>query len=383
VKHSAPPALTFLAGALRDLEDADLLRRRAPTRKDDGRDQGSVFCSNDYLGWAADTALDPPGRVPFGAGASRLISGEREEHAALEAALSAWLETEAALVFSSGYAANVGVLSSLVRPGDLLLSDALNHASLIDGARLSRAEIVVYPHLDVDAVERGLALASGRRAWVVTESYFSMDADSPDLGALRRACDASGAGLIVDEAHALGVLGPDGRGVCARQAVVPDVLVGTLGKAFGAAGAFAVGCSDLALWLWNRARSFVFSTGISPFVAEVARDRVERSRRDGARRERALARAAELRSGMRRLGIEPRGYGAIVPWVVGDSRVALRVAEEMRRLGVLVQAIRPPTVPEGTSRLRLTTSASHTSADVERALGAIRKSWDPKQELSS
>jgi 8-amino-7-oxononanoate synthase len=262
------------------------------------------------------------------------------------------------------------------------LSDALNHASLIDGARLSRAEVAVYPHLDVAAVRGCLAKASGRRAWVVTESYFSMDADSPDLEALRRACDDVGAGLIVDEAHALGVLGPEGRGVCAQNGVVPDVLIGTLGKAFGASGAFVAGCEDLVAWLWNRARSFVFSTGMSPAVAEGARNRVEVCRHDPALRERALARAGELRAGMRRLGIEPRGYGVIVPWVIGEARAALRVADELRQQGIFVQAIRPPTVPEGTSRLRLTATARHNSADVERALAALAKSWDPKATSS-
>jgi len=396
VKHAAPRALAFLDGALRHLDEGGLLRHR-PAPRIPG---GVVFCSNDYLGlagepWAGRSrerrgfgpdgsvgTNDPPG-TPLGAGASRLISGEREEHTALERSLSDWLATEQSLVFSSGYAANVGLLSALVSPSDLVLSDALNHASLIDGARLSRAEVVVYPHLDVEAVCGALARAPGRRAWVVTESYFSMDADSPDLAALRRACDEAGAGLIVDEAHALGVLGPEGRGVCAQAGVTPDALVGTLGKAFGASGAFVAGCADLVAWLWNRARSFVFSTGMSPVVAEGARHRIEACRRDPGLRERALARAAELREGMRGLGIEPRGYGVIVPWVLGDARAALRVADALREQGIFVQAIRPPTVPEGTSRLRLTATARHSSADIERALGAIARSWDPRASSSS
>jgi 8-amino-7-oxononanoate synthase len=218
---------------------------------------------------------------------------------------------------------------------------------------------------------------------VVTESYFSMDADSPDLGELRRACDEAGAGLVVDEAHALGVLGPDGRGVSAKSGVVPDVLVGTLGKAFGASGAFVAGCEDLVDWLWNRARSFVFSTGISPVVADGASARIEASRRDPTLRERALARADELRAGMRRLGIEPRGYGLIVPWVLGDARTALRVATDLREQGIFVQAIRPPTVPEGTSRLRLTTTARLASADIERVVLALAMAWDPRVKSSS
>jgi 8-amino-7-oxononanoate synthase len=375
VKHPAPPALAFLDGALQKLDQEGLLRHRPPVLPS----TALVFCSNDYLGLAAEPA--PP--APLGAGASRLICGEQGEHVDLERALSGWLGTARALLFSSGYAANVGVLSGLVGSGDVLLSDALNHASIIDGARLSRAEVVVYPHLDVEAVRRGLARARGRRAWVVTESYFSMDADSPDLVALRRACDEAGAGLVVDEAHALGVLGPEGRGVAAERGVVPDVLVGTLGKAFGASGAFVAGCEDLVAWLWNRARSFVFSTGMSPAVAEGARVRLDIARRDPSLRERAQARAFELRAGMRRLGIEPRGHGVIVPWVLGNARTALRVAEDLREQGIFVQAIRPPTVPEGSSRLRLTVTARQTSADIERVLAAIANSWDPRAASSS
>ena len=256
--------------------------------------------------------------------------------------------------------ANVGVLASLASPEDVILSDALNHASIIDGARLSRAEVVIYTHLDMDVVRRTLARVTGRasrgarRVWVVTESYFSMDADSPDLGALRRACDEAGAGLIVDEAHALGVLGPEGRGVCAERGVTPDVLVGTFGKAFGAGGAFAAGCADLIAWLWNRARSFVFSTGLSPIVAEGARRHVELCRRDPSLRGRALACADELRKGMWALGLEPQGYGVIVPWIIGDAPRALRVAEDLR----------------GPRRLRASHSAAHGSRRVRHAAAA-------------
>jgi len=234
VKHSPPPALAFLAARLDELEAADLLRKPLPSRTA----PGLSFCSNDYLGLASRRAPD----APLGAGASRLVSGNTDEHRQLEGALAEWLGVAKALVFTSGYAANVGTLAALASRDDTILSDALNHASLVDGARLSRAEIVVYPHLDVAAVRAALASRTQRRCWVVTESYFSMDADSPDLRALRVACDEAGAGLIVDEAHALGVFGPEGRGLCAQEGVEPDVLVGTLGKAFGAGGAFVAGC---------------------------------------------------------------------------------------------------------------------------------------------
>jgi 8-amino-7-oxononanoate synthase len=372
VKHppgSAPTALAFLADDLARLEQDGLLRRRPPT--DLGR--GIDFASNDYLGLAAEVAP----RAALGAGASRLISGQRREHERLEEALADWLDQDRAVVFSSGYAANVGTLSALARAGDLLLSDALNHASLIDGARLSRAEVVVYPHLDLGAVQGALASAraesSGpqRRVWVVTESYFSMDADSPDLRELRALCDEARAALVVDEAHALGVFGPEGRGICAEQGVVPDVLIGTLSKALGASGAFVAGCEDLAEWLWNRARSFVFSTGMSPAVAEGARLNLLRSLRMPELRKTALTRATELRAGLERLGLPVRGHGMIVPWVLGDAGEALRIASNLREQGVFVQAIRPPTVPEKTCRLRLTTTARHAPNDIERALEAL------------
>jgi 8-amino-7-oxononanoate synthase len=377
--RGAPAALAFLEEDLAHLEARGLLRSR-PLRAGSTAD-GIVLCSNDYLGLA--DALSPP--APLGAGASRLVSGERSEHDRLEAALATWLGVERTLAFSSGYAANVGTLSALAGPGDLLLSDALNHASLIDGARLSRAEVAVYPHLDVGAVRallREHPRAKRRRAWVVTESYFSMDADSPDLGELRGVCDEAGAALVVDEAHAIGVLGPEGRGLCAEAGVVPDVLIGTLGKALGASGAFVAGCEELVLWLWNRARSFVFSTGMSPVVAEGARLNLLRALAQPALRERALARAAELRSGLERLGIRPGGHGLIVPWVIGDAREALRVAANLRAEGVFVQAIRPPTVPEGTSRLRLTTTARHTASDIELVLRVIDSTWERRAPSS-
>lgn len=372
MKPLPPPALSHLPTALEHLAGQGLLRRRPPADVL----RGLVLCSNDYLGLAA---LASP-TAPLGAGAARLVSGERPEHEALESALATWLGTERALAFSSGYAANVGTLSALAGAGDLLLSDKLNHASIIDGARLSRAEVLVYPHLDIEAVERVLRPlrgVRGRRAWVVTESYFSMDADSPDLAALRKLCDETGAALVVDEAHALGIFGPDGRGLCVAKGIVPDVLLGTLGKAFGASGAFVAGCEALIEWLWNRARSFVFSTGMSPVVADGARRNLERSIREPELRARALARAAELRAGLDRLGIRALGHGVIVPCVVGDARAAVRISRSLGEKGVFALPIRPPTVPEGTSRLRLTATAGHTSSDIERALTAIASSWEP------
>jgi 8-amino-7-oxononanoate synthase len=305
--------LQYLQDELAELDRRGLLRGRA-----EPLDPEAVsFSSNDYLGFARLPAPD----APAGAGASRLIAGERKEHRALERDLAGWLGLEDALVFTSGYAANVGVLSALARPGDLIVSDALNHASIIDGARLSRARVAVVPHLDVRAVDDALARREEARAFVVVESYFSMDADGPDLDALRRVCDERAAVLIVDEAHALGVLGPVGRGRSAEAGVVPDVLVGTLGKAFGAQGAFAAGRSTLRSWLWNRARSFVFSTGLAPSSAAAASRSLARIQAEPELGRRVLALASRLREKLAAANVEVLGFGHVLPIVLGEPRV--------------------------------------------------------------
>ena len=364
VKPSKPGALAFLDAALAEARGANLLRERSVAAADP-----RSFASNDYLGLSTRRS---PAEEDAGAGASRLLGGDRPVHAELEAAAASLVGLPAALAFSSGYAANLGVLSSLAGAGDLIVSDALNHASIIDGARLSRAQVAVVPHSDVDATAAALRRRRpGTRAFVVTESYFSMDADSPDLAALRAVCDAEGAALVVDEAHALGVLGPEGRGLCAAAGVVPDVLVGTFGKAFGAAGAFVSGSETLVAWLWNRARSFVFSTGMSPLLAAAALDGVRCSIAEPQRRERVAAAARQLRHGLTSAGLEVLGHGHIVPWVLGDARRALWWADELQSRGVMVRAVRPPSVPAGTARLRLTVTASHESADIERLVTAV------------
>jgi 8-amino-7-oxononanoate synthase len=364
VKRS-PAALSFLAGALKDLADNGLLRDRTPpaTRA------STSFCSNDYLGLA-----DRPCPMAMrGSGSARLVIGERKEHREAEAAIAWFLGREDALVFTSGYAANVGLLSALAARGDLIVSDALNHASIIDGIRLSRADVVVTPHLDVNAVERALAAprSGSRHRFVVTESYFSMDADAPDLGALREVCDRAGAVLVVDEAHALGILGPSGRGLCSAAGVEADAIVGTFGKAFGAGGAFVAGCPELVSWLWNRARSFVFSTGLSPAVAAAAAEGVRIAENDHDRRQRVLDNSERFRAGLAQLGLRALGFGHIVPWVVGEPAEAVQLAAQLCARGVLVRAIRPPTVPEGTSRLRFTFTAAHRVEDVDHALATI------------
>jgi 8-amino-7-oxononanoate synthase len=362
-------ALDFLEGELAALAE----RARLRTTPDPEAASGArTLCSNDYLGLGR-LPLSAPHRG--GSGASALVSGYGPEHAAAEQALSGWLRAESVLLFSSGYAANVGIVPALVGRGDVIFSDALNHASLIDGARLSGAEVRVVPHLDLGALEAMLTETARRyrRRLVLSESYFSMDGDCADLGRLRALCDASGAILMVDEAHALGVFGPAGRGLCAEVGVVPDVLVGTLGKSLGLHGAFAVGSAALRAWLWNRARSFVFSTAISPALAATVPDRVARVARSDA--ERAWLRQASSR--VRRVLVDagasvPRGStGPIVPWLLGSEQRALAASEDLLRAGFVVKAIRPPTVPEGSARLRLTLDATLGPAELDALLDAL------------
>lgn len=334
-----------------------------------------VLCSNDYLGYAG-LALPPDVDTASGAGASRLVSGTHEAHLMAEREIAAWLGMEAALLFSSGYAANVGTVAALARPGDVIVSDALNHASLIDGCRLSGATIEVVRHLDVEAIESALVRARGaRRRWVLTESLFSMDGDTPDLRSLRELCDRHDAALMVDEAHALGVCGPRGAGLCAEAGVRPDVFIGTLGKSLGLHGAFVAGSSTLRTYLWNRARSFVYSTGISPLVALASVERVRRAAADDAARARLAMVTRRLRSGLEALGAQllPGASGPILPWVLKSPGAALEMSQRLAREGVLVQAIRPPTVPAGTSRLRITASAPLSESDIERALAGFRE----------
>jgi 8-amino-7-oxononanoate synthase len=367
--------LAYLAGDLHALRERGLLRERLQDSLGDAARLD--LCSNDYLGYRSTGRLAAQARqaaldFPPGAGGSRLVTGDHRGHRQLEGSLSEWLGTNETLVFTSGYAANVGVISSLAQEGDLIVSDALNHASIIDGCRLSRAQVAVVPHLSLDAIRDALRSSGARRRWVVTESYFSMDGDGPDLRALRNLCDEQGAALILDEAHALGVLGPGGRGRAAEAGIRVEVFIGTLGKALASQGALASGSRDLCRWLWNRARSFVFSTGLSPLVAAVATAAVSEARQDDAGRTIVAAAGRRLREGLAAAGVRVANTeGPILPVVLGTETLALRWQETLAEGGVRVQAIRPPTVPAGTSRLRLTANAGLTATDLEKAIAAL------------
>ncbi|MCB9633605.1 MAG: 8-amino-7-oxononanoate synthase [Sandaracinus sp.] len=360
------------AGLLRVLRP---LEGVGPTVRHEGRELLN-FSSNDYLGLAAEPALLDALREAEAAGApaSRLIVGHLKAHEEVEAALAALVARPASLLFSSGYAANVGTVPALVGPGDWILSDELNHASLIDGCRLSRAAVRVFPHADLEALERLLRdrPATGR-VLVVTDAVFSMDGDQAPLQALAQLCQTHDAWLYVDEAHTVGVYGPAGAGLCAALGVEPDVLVGTLGKAFGVAGAFVAGSTALREWLLNVARSFVYSTAYPAALLPVLQAAIRHVRAADDRRAQLHAHAARLRSGLRELGFESPGDSPIVPWILGSNEAALATSAKLAEEGILGLAIRPPTVPVGTARLRLTPMATHTSRHLDQVLEAARR----------
>lgn len=335
------------------------------------------FASNDYLGLAGDPRLIEAGRASLerdgaGAGASRLIVGNHREHVELETAVRDWLEVEGVQLFNSGYAANTGVLTTLLREGDVVFSDELNHASIVDGCRLSRATIAIYKHRDLGDLERLMKLHGGRRRLVVSETVFSMDGDVVDVEALATVTARGGASLIVDEAHAMGVCGAQGRGVAATCRGVA-LRIGTFGKALGSFGAFAATGEALARLLWNRARPVVFSTGLPPSVAAASRRAVEIAR--GGEGDERRAKLAGL---MRRLRQhEPRLGGEdsvpIASWVIGDDARVVELGGQLLREGVLVASVRPPTVPVGTARLRISMSAAHSELDTDVLLGITRR----------
>jgi len=367
------------------LEDAGLRRRLHPLASAcdaevvlDGR-RVLLLSSNNYLGLATHPAVKAAAcaaieRWGCGAGASRLISGHLELHAEVEAKLAALKGVEAALLFPSGYQANVGAIGALVGRGDHVFSDALNHASIVDGCRLARASVHVYPHRDVQALEAALAATPrGGRRLIVTDSVFSMDGDRAPLETLAALAEQYHSWLMLDEAHATGVLGPRGAGLAEAEGVAARVTVhmGTLGKALGGAGAYIAGSHALIELLVNRARAFVYTTGLAPAAVAAAGAALDVVAAEPERRATLARNAAWLRDGLRRLGLDARGDTHIVPLVVGDNRAALALADALLARGVHALAIRPPTVPPGTARLRVTPMATHTPAQLERALGAF------------
>lgn len=338
-----------------------------------------AFCSNDYLGLAADPRVAEAmiagvRRYGVGSGAAHLISGHSHAHHALEEALAEFAGRERALLFSTGYMANLGVLSALLGRGDSVFEDRLNHASLIDGGLLSRARFKRYAHADPSALAAQLRAAPGRRL-VVTDGVFSMDGDVAPLPALAGVVGAGDAWLMVDDAHGFGVLGPQGRGSVAAagldQAAVP-ILMATLGKALGVAGAFVAGSEELIETLIQQARSYVYTTAMPPAVAAATHTALAIARDEEWRREHLNTLIAGFRTGARALGLDLTASPTpIQPIMLGDTARANRWSAALDRYGILVSAIRPPTVPTGTARLRVTLSAAHTQAQVDRLLDAL------------
>ena len=337
------------------------------------------FSSNDYLGLAshptlATAATDAIARSGLGAGAARLVSGDLPEHRDLEAALAAFLNVESVLLFSSGYHTNLGVIGALAGPGDLLLCDHANHASIIDACQLSRARTSYYRHLDLESAEKRLPPLAppARRKIIVTESLFSMDGDVAPLADLAALARKYKAALVVDEAHAIGALGPDGRGLCHRANVSPDVLIGTLGKAFGAAGGFAAGTATLRKYLVNHSRTFIFTTAPPPPIAAAALAALQIIRGpDGhARRNALAARILQLQS-LFPSAPPTSPPSPILPIILGSNTAALLASNALRASGFFVQPIRPPTVPDNTARLRITLSATHKPEHIVALANAL------------
>ena len=374
------------------------LRSEAHTRRDQGLDRvlhgpaGIDFSSNDYLGLAADIAfrqrvLDRLREGPLTAPSSRLLRGQTERHRQLEERLARFKGTETALIFPTGYQANLGVLGSLVRANDTLLSDRLNHASLIDGMRLSRATRIIYPHLDVDALESQLAAPAGPgRQFVITESLFSMDGDVAPLNDYADLVERHGACLIVDDAHAAGVFG-DARGSgLAEMFSVTDrcvAIVSTFGKAFGAFGAFVAGPKEVIDAMVNGARSFIFTTALPPLVLAAVEAALDVIDEEPERRVRVRELADRLRLRLRKSGLEvPDSDGPIVPVLCSGTDVAVDVAAAAQRAGYDIRAIRPPTVPQGSSRVRLSVHADHTQSQIDDLATVLAAAYTDARAIS-
>jgi 8-amino-7-oxononanoate synthase len=334
-----------------------------------------LLCSNNYLGLAdhprvRSAAADAAMRWGVGAGSSRLVSGTMTIHRRLEERLAAFEGRETALLFGSGYLANAGVVAALARPGDVVFSDELNHASIVDGCRLSRAEVFIYHHRDVEHLAWGIAQSERRGALIVTDSVFSMDGDIAPLEQIVRLAERHQIRVMVDEAHATGVLGPGGRGALAEAGLEDqvDVIVGTLGKALGSYGAYVACDRAMSRYLVNAARTFIFSTALPPPAAAGALAALEILEEEPRRVHRLASNATALRTALEQEGFDLQGSRThIMPIVVGDAQLAVRICEEALGRGVYAQAIRPPTVPAGTSRLRLAVMASHRAAELADA----------------
>jgi 8-amino-7-oxononanoate synthase len=377
----------LIAQRLADLGRRDLLRRRfarqgaqGPRIAVEGREY-LAFCSNDYLGLAnhpriVEAAVDAALRYGIGQGASHLLSGHSVAHERVESALAEFVEMPRALLFSSGYQANIGAITALAGPGDAVFSDALNHASLIDGMRLSSAQVVRYPHADIGFLSQAIAASSGKTKLVVTDSVFSMDGDMAPIPALLDLCERHDALLLLDDAHGFGIVGAEGRGSAAHFGLRSPriVYVGTLGKAAGVSGAFVAGTADVVEIILQRARTYIYTTAAPAMLAAAVEASLQLIRREEWRREHLRMLIAALKQSLQEAEAELTPSDTpIQPLVLGSNPRALGASAALRERGILVPAIRPPTVPEGTARLRISLSAAHAERDVLRLGTALRE----------
>jgi len=377
----------LIAAELQEIKRQGLYRQlrhvegeQGPTIFLDGQEVLNLS-SNNYLGLANHPAIraaakEAIDRYACGSGASRLISGNMTLHLELEESIAKLKGAEAALVFNSGFQANVGLLSTLVGEGDVIFSDALNHASIIDGCRLSRAEALIYPHCDLDRLESDLRRTQkNSKKLIVTETVFSMDGDIAPVREIADLAARFGAVVMVDEAHATGVFGPNGGGIVEEMGLGGQVLIqmGTLGKALGGFGAYVAGSRDLRDLLINRCRSFIFTTSLPPVVIAMAKAAINIIKEEPQRRRALRDNSRTLREGLERMGFFlGRSGSQILPLMVGDSAKCMNFAKRLLQNGVFAQGIRPPSVPPGTSRLRIVPMATHTREQMEQALRAFK-----------
>ena len=339
------------------------------------------LCSNNYLGLAGDERLKMASigaaeRFGSGSGGSRLISGNLEIHGELERMAASFKGTESAILFNSGYCANVGILQALAGAGDEIFSDELNHASIIDGCRLSKAAVSPYPHANTSELDRMLGLSRARRKIIVTDTIFSMDGDFAPIVEIADLRKKHGAALVVDEAHACGVIGKTGSGIIEEAGLggEVDIQMGTFSKALGSFGAFAAGSRGAVKLILNKARSFIFTTALPPSVCGASIAGIKAAIEGTELRRRLMRNAGMIRKGLGRAGFNTFNSAAhIIPVMVGDSATAMKMCEALLEEGVFVQGIRPPTVKEGTARLRVAPMATHTEEEISRAIVAFEK----------
>src|SRR3990170_4895565 len=381
----------FIEQELSRLKDAGLYRHmpliqgpQEPRVTINGREV-ILLCSNNYLGLAnhpkvKDAAIKAIEKYGFGSGASRLVSGNMELHEELEQRIARFKDTEAALVFNSGYHANIGIIPALVGRGDLIFSDKLNHASIVDACILSRAHLIRYPHKDMDALEKLLKknspLTTHHSPLIITDGIFSVDGDIAPLKELSELADKYKCMLMVDDAHATGVLGSKGKGTSEHFGIDnPNIIqMGTLGKALGCFGAYVAGSRKLIDYLINKARSFIYTTSLPPSVCAASILAIDIVENEPQIRQDLWNRVKFFREGIKKAGIDiMNSETQIIPIFIGKADKAVRISKDLLDKGIFVQAIRPPTVPEGTSRLRITLMANHSLDDLKYAIDTIRQ----------